>query len=195
MEAGVTLPNTYHFKPPGMRTVSTRAVQRACKSDEDLINAICEEEKELTKKQADARNDFTEIQLEKRPRSRNWKDVAFLDEFHFGIGTQRTKRIKRKRGKKHQYKPQNVHRKKVTSKDTKAKARETGHLKLLNVFIVIGPDYKKIVPYRVPNEVGKMTKEVYTERILPSIIDDLKDRGLTLCQDADSAHTSKLATD
>jgi hypothetical protein len=71
MEAGVTLPETYHFKPPGMRTVTTRAVQRACKSDEDLINAICEEEKELTKKQANARNNFTDIQLQKRPRSRN----------------------------------------------------------------------------------------------------------------------------
>jgi hypothetical protein len=195
IEAGVTLPETYHFKPPRMQTVTTQAVQRACKSDKDLINAIYEEEKELTKKQANARNNFTDIQLQKRLRSRNWLDVAFSDEFHFGISPQQTKRTKRRRWKKHRYKPQNVHRKKVTLKDTKAKARETEHLKLLNIFVVIGPNYKKIVPYKVPNKVGKIIKEVYTEHILPSIIDDLKDRGLSLCQDADSAHTNKLATD
>jgi hypothetical protein len=88
MEAGVTLPQTYHFKPPEMRIVTTRAVQRACKTDEDLINAICKEEKELTQTQADERNDFTDINLKKRPHSKDWLDVAFSDEFHFGIGPQ-----------------------------------------------------------------------------------------------------------
>jgi hypothetical protein len=56
-DAGVILPETYHFKPPSMRTVTTHAIQKACKSDEGLINAICEEEKELTDKQARARED------------------------------------------------------------------------------------------------------------------------------------------
>ena len=51
-QAGVDLPKTSHFKPPGLRTVSTQTLQRACKADEDLINAICKEEKELTKTQA-----------------------------------------------------------------------------------------------------------------------------------------------
>jgi hypothetical protein len=85
----------------------------------------------------------------------------------------------------------NVHRKKTTRKDTKAKAREEDHLKLLNVFIVIGYDYRRGIPYSVPNRVGKMTTKVYTEVILPTIKNDLQTRGLTLCQDADSAHTSK----
>ena len=36
-----------------------------------------------------------------------------------------------------------------------------------------------------------MTTKVYTEVILPLLQDDLEKKGLTLCQDADSAHTSK----
>ncbi len=105
-----------------------------------------------------------------------------------------TKRVKRKEGKEWRYKPYNVHRKKVTSKDTKAKAREEDHLELLNVFVVIGLNYKRVIPYKVPNSVGKMTTAVYTRFILPSIKEDLKREGLTLYQDADSAHTSKATT-
>jgi hypothetical protein len=102
-----------------------------------------------------------------------------------------TKRIKRRSGALHWYKPENVHRKKVMSKDTKAKSREEKHLKLVNAFVIIGFDYCKIIPYEVPNKVGKMTTKVYTEVILPAVLGDLKERGLTLCQDADSAHDSK----
>jgi hypothetical protein len=135
--------------------------------------------------------DWIDEELPKRPHSENWKDVAFCHEFNFGIGSQLTKRIKRRRGRDQRSKPQNVHRKKVTSKDTKAKAREEKHLKLLNVFVVIGYNYRKIVTYEVPNKVGKMNTKVYTEHILPQTLEDLKERGLTLCQDADSAYTSE----
>jgi hypothetical protein len=117
--------------------------------------------------------------------------VAFCDEFHFGIGPQVTKRIKRKAGKEQRYKPCNVHRKKVTSKDTKAKAREEEHLKLLNVFVVIGFNWQKIILYKVPNSVGKMTTKVYTTMILPALRKELLDQVLTLCQDHDLAHNSK----
>ena len=68
-----------------------------------------------------------------------------------GIGPQVTKRIKRRRGSAWRYRPENVHRKKLTSKDTKAKAREEEPLKLLNVFAVIGFNYRKIIPYKVDN--------------------------------------------
>jgi hypothetical protein len=44
----------------------------------------------------------------------------------------------------------------------------------------------------VPNNVGKMRTKVYTKHILPTIKNDLLDRGLTLCQDHNSAHTSKI---
>ena len=100
--------------------------------------------------------------------------MAFCDEFHFGIGPQVTMRIKRRKGKKARYKPCNVHRKKVTSKDTKLKAREEKHLKLLNVFVVIGYNYRKILTYEVPNDIGKMTTKCYTEHILPQIAKELK---------------------
>ena len=56
--------------------------------------------------------------------------------------------------------------------------------------MVISYDYQKIVPYEVSNKVGKMTTNVYTEIILPAILDDLLDRGLTLYQDKYSAHKS-----
>ena len=62
-DAGITLPKTTHFKPPGVRTVTTQTVQRACKLDEDLINAVCEEEKELTEVQAKARLNWIDEQL------------------------------------------------------------------------------------------------------------------------------------
>jgi hypothetical protein len=68
-EAGVSLPKTYHFKPPGYRTLQPQCIQRAMKEDEGFINAVCEEEKELTDKQAKARNHFTDGQLIKRLHS------------------------------------------------------------------------------------------------------------------------------
>jgi transposase len=36
-----------------------------------------------------------------------------------------------------------------------------------------------------------MTTKVYIEDILPQLMPELQAQGLTLCQDADSAHTSK----
>jgi len=66
-------------------------------------------------------------------------------------------------------------------KDIKVKAREEEHLKLLNVFVVIGYNWRKIIPYEVPNKVGKMTIKVYTEVILLGLLEELKEQGLTLC--------------
>lgn len=90
------LPQTLHFKPPGLRTVQPRTLQRACKEDEGIINAVCREEKELNEDQAKARDVWVDIQLPIRPHSVDWKDVAFCNEFHFGVGPQLTRRIKRK---------------------------------------------------------------------------------------------------
>jgi hypothetical protein len=145
----------------------------------------------LTDRQATERTKFVDEQLLWRPHSIHWNNVAFCDEFHFGIGPQVTKRIKRRQGKEQRYKSYNIHRKQLTTKDTKAKAREEKHLKLLSLFVVIGYDYRWIIPYEVPNSVGKMTTKVYTEVVLPLLKDDLLYRGLWLCQDADLAHTSK----
>jgi hypothetical protein len=62
----------------------------------------------------------------------------------------------------------------------------------VNAFVVISWNWRKVILYEVPNSVGKMTTKVYTEVILPGLIDELKEQGLTLCQDADSAHTSRV---
>ncbi|OCK94950.1 uncharacterized protein K441DRAFT_718472, partial [Cenococcum geophilum 1.58] len=141
--ASVTLPNTPHFKPRGYRTVEARAIREACKRDEDLITAVCAEEKELSPRQAKERLNWVDIQLDTRPHSKDFEDVVFSDEFHFGIGPQTTKKIKRRRGRKYRYTPENVHRKHVTTKDEKEKAREENHLKLLNVFVAIGYNYRR----------------------------------------------------
>lgn len=85
----------------------------------------------------------------------------------------------------------NIHKKKVTLKDIKAKVREDDHIPLLNVFVVIGHNYKRMIPYEIPsNSNGKITIEFYTQELLPAIKDDLLSRGLTLCQDKDSAYNS-----
>jgi hypothetical protein len=76
----------------------------------------------LSKAQANHRLDWINKQLSIRLHSKDWQNIVYYDEFHFGIGPQTTKRIKRKRRKEYRYKPSNIHRKKVTAKDTKAKA-------------------------------------------------------------------------
>ncbi|PQE18254.1 hypothetical protein CJF30_00010980 [Rutstroemia sp. NJR-2017a BBW] len=53
--AGVELSSTQHFKPPGIRTLDAKAIRRACKNDEDIINAVYEEEKLLDPRQAKER--------------------------------------------------------------------------------------------------------------------------------------------
>lgn len=70
-DAGVTLPETTHFKPSGLRSITSQTVQRACKVDEDIITAICEEEKQLTTAQATGRLDWINEQLPKRPHSKD----------------------------------------------------------------------------------------------------------------------------
>lgn len=96
-------------------------------------------------------------------------------------GLQVTKRVKRKLGKESREARLNVHLKKVTSKDTKAKAREEEALPLLNIFVIISKGYRKFIPYKVPsNKVGKMSTKVYTQEILTAIKQDLLDHSLTL---------------
>jgi hypothetical protein len=48
-DAGVILPKTTHFKSPKLCTVEPQSIRRAYKSDEGIINAVCDEEKELSK--------------------------------------------------------------------------------------------------------------------------------------------------
>ncbi|KAH6704129.1 hypothetical protein BKA61DRAFT_577225 [Leptodontidium sp. MPI-SDFR-AT-0119] len=194
MEARVSLastnPDISSFAKLSVPKVNIYFAVSACQ-DEGIINAVCEEERELTEKQAKARLEWEAIERTERPTNEDWKDVAFCDEFHLGIDPQVIKRVKRKIRPEHGLKPENVHRKKVTSKDTKVKAREDEHLRLLNVFVVIGYDYRKILTYDAGNVVGKMSTKCYTEQIHPHLLDDFRSKGLTLYRDADSAHLPK----
>jgi hypothetical protein len=53
------------------------------------------------------------------------------------------------------------------AKDTKTKAREDRHLKLINVFVIISWNYRKVISYKISgNDNGKITGKVYTEKIL-----------------------------
>ncbi|KAF8862050.1 hypothetical protein BDZ45DRAFT_671357 [Acephala macrosclerotiorum] len=161
--AGVDLPKTKHFKPLGMREVDSQSIQRACKKDENIINAIQHKEKKLPSKQADQRYDFAREQLQERPHSIHWKNVYFCDEFHFDVDFQTIHRIKRKKDRKHRDNLVNAHRKKVTSKNTKTKAREKNAFKLINVFVIVEINYWRSIAYEVSNEVGKMTSKVYID--------------------------------
>ena len=67
--AGVELPLTFHRKTQDDRTVTSKAVHRRCRDDEDLINTICEEEKELPPKQAKQRLEHADEELKERLHS------------------------------------------------------------------------------------------------------------------------------
>jgi hypothetical protein len=98
-DAGVDLPFTLHPKTNTYEPLDSKYIRLACWEDEKLINAVCEEEKELGELQAKNRQEYIDKQLEHRPNSKHWFDVCFCDEFHLGIGPQITKRVKRRLGK------------------------------------------------------------------------------------------------
>ncbi|KAL5316272.1 hypothetical protein ACEPPN_015317 [Leptodophora sp. 'Broadleaf-Isolate-01'] len=191
-QAGVELPQTWHFKPSGYREVNTEAVQKACRDDSGIGDYVCHEEQKLPPRIAKERVEFSEEQLEERPYSEQWNNVYFCDEFHFGVGPQTTKRVKRKRGREHRDKPMNCHRKEMPSKQVKKKVREENHLQMISVFCIVGKNYRKALTYKVPNSVGKMNSEVYID-ILEELGQDLDN--ITLWQDKDSAHDSIAVRD
>lgn len=71
LRAGVQLPQTAHQFPPGKRQISELSIRRRYTEDEDLINAVAEEERELTKEQTQAREDWRIEQQEDKPRSKD----------------------------------------------------------------------------------------------------------------------------
>ncbi|OCK95288.1 uncharacterized protein K441DRAFT_658681 [Cenococcum geophilum 1.58] len=76
-------------------------------------------------------------------------NITFYNKYYFNLGAKETHRIKRRSSNLYRYLPQNVYRKK-------------GHLKLFNIFIII----------------GKINLKANTEQdlkllILPSLLPDL----------------------
>jgi hypothetical protein len=62
---------------------------------------------------------------------------------------------------------------------------------LFNIFVVIGKAWRTIIGYEVPNGVGKMNTKVYTEQVLPQLLEKFNTKRITLCQDVDLAHRSR----
>jgi len=77
-------------------------------------------------------------------------------------------------------------------KEVKKKVREENHLKIISIFVIVRKNYRRAIAYTVSNKVGKVTVEVYI-KILKELGGDL-DR-ITLWQDKDLAHDSKVVTD
>ncbi len=98
--ARVDIPQTEHFKPPGLRDINPLSVQQTIKKQEGILNAVCKKEKELPKPLARECRTWANNNLEIRPYSIDWLDVYFCNKFHFGIGPQITKRVKRPIDKK-----------------------------------------------------------------------------------------------
>lgn len=86
----------------------------------------------------------------------------------------------------------NTHHKEMPSKEVKKKVREENHFKMISVFVIVRKNYRRAIAYTVPNKVGKMTAEVYV-KILKELGGDLDK--ITLWQDKDSAHDSKVVID
>jgi hypothetical protein len=86
----------------------------------------------------------------------------------------------------------NIYQKKIISKNTKTKARKKNYLKFLNIFVVIRYNYYRMILYIVPNRVGKITTDIYTEHILLIIFPDLQKKNLTLIQDVRRVESSQI---
>lgn len=67
-----------------------------------------------------------------------------------------------------------VQLKEVITKDEKAKAREEESELIFSIFVAVGKDFRVMIPYSIPNNVGKITIEVYYTQILPVLIPKLK---------------------
>jgi hypothetical protein len=58
----------------------------------------------------------------------------------------------------------------------------------LNIFVVIRYNYYCMILYIMPNKIRKITIDIYTEHILPSILPDLQKKDLTLIYNTDSVY-------
>jgi hypothetical protein len=116
-------------------------------------------------------------------------NLAFSDEIHWCIGSRYVKRIKRRPGER--FHQDCIQYDKDARKPVKSIATQEGHdYENFHVFCLLGYNYKRFIPYKSTNSNGKMTTAIYIDQILPQIKDELRERGLILYQDRDSAHTS-----
>ena len=120
------------------------------------------------------RVEYAEKLLEQRPNARDWRDVLFFGECHFGWGgSTKKKRIIRQKG--HRFDAD------CAQKDEKG----------IHVWAAIGYDFKsELIEYEVPgNTNGKMSQKVYIEAILEPYIKQLMiKKDFVWEEDGDSGH-------
>ncbi|KAF2415687.1 hypothetical protein EJ08DRAFT_600893, partial [Tothia fuscella] len=135
----------------------------------------------------DKRCNFARAMLDIRPKPKNWHNVWFSDEVHFGYGPKMKMRVIRKLGQRYCPDCMQFHK----EPDDKDRKRFHG-------FGAFGYNVKFFILYSVDsNTNGKMTQRVYIDSILQlNLLPMMKERGMnvTLEEDGDSGHTGKVAT-
>jgi hypothetical protein len=139
----------------------------------------------VTRELRTIRCDWCEDRLEERPLSEDWKDVGWSDELHFPIVVAAdTKHVTRKAGER--YKEGCIQRK--GKKGAFQKRSSEPAAGQVHAFILTWYGNRDILFYEPTNKVGKMTVKQYCGEVLPWANKWLKEEGLTLQEDCDSAH-------
>ncbi|KDN61748.1 hypothetical protein CSUB01_12427 [Colletotrichum sublineola] len=119
--------------------------------------------------------------LELRPNPQDWYDIRFSDEVHFSLGPQGKLRIIRKPGER--YCPDCIQEREPPQEK---------HLKRLHAWAAVGYGFKSpLIFYEVPsNKNGKMSLQVYRDKILEPVVGSWIDNGeqFVLEEDGDSGH-------
>jgi hypothetical protein len=68
-EAGIDIPDTLYSRMDTYESLNERSIQKHYRTNENLINAVCEEEKELLEIQANNPLDFADTQLKQKLHS------------------------------------------------------------------------------------------------------------------------------
>lgn len=135
------------------------------------------------------RVEWCRIQLEARPRGKNWRDVLWCDELHWKTGPRHKRKIKRRRGKDERDRVSNTQ----YDRHHKQEPEDVQKERKFHLFCVLGYDFAWCMPYETSHSNGKMTSKVFTGTILPALQAELFHRGgeWTLYMDRDSSHTSQ----
>lgn len=138
--------------------------------------------------QAQRRKEYAEVMKQRYPTKEDWYLVRFSDEVHFGFGPQGKILIFRKPGQRY-----------CSSCIQEREEPSEADLKRLHAWGAAGHGFKSDLEfYTIPpkegtlkdRNTGKMTANVYLERILKGVVEPWIKRGdqFTLEEDQDSSH-------
>lgn len=160
--------------------VSGRTVQRAM-GQRDWRKCIACSRSYVSPRQAQKREEYARIMLEKYPRKEDWYHIRFSDEIHFGYGPSGKVYVTHRPGK--QSCPDCL----IEKKQPKEK-----ELNVLHAWGAVGYNFQSdLVWYEVPgNTNGKMSLKVYRDSILEPVVGSWLRQGASfvLEEDGDSGH-------